>query len=136
MPIGETNHGGMSHTRNLRVSSDPWKRKLLIFASQRRFEIDSRRSRDSRRFPNLWRCEIARILWFTTFSLLRTKAQRKISSPTFLTILAGTETKGNVSQLSHRMDRRDLEPGSRLHEDQPRLQALLRRDFCGTVSRG
>src|SRR5258708_13111550 len=33
------------------------------------------------------------------------------------------------------MDRRDLEPSARLHEDQSWLQALLRRDVRGTVSR-
>src|SRR5216683_743376 len=33
------------------------------------------------------------------------------------------------------MDRRDLESRPRLHEDQPRMQTLLCRDFCGAVSR-
>ncbi len=40
------------------------------------------------------------------------------------------------AKLPHRMDRRDLEPSSRLHQDQPRLQALLRRDIRGEVPRG
>src|SRR5580692_11068945 len=32
------------------------------------------------------------------------------------------------------MDRCDLEPRARVHEDQSRLQALLCRDLCGAVS--
>ena len=31
------------------------------------------------------------------------------------------------------MDRNDLEPGYRMHEDQPRMQALLRREDVETA---
>jgi hypothetical protein len=37
--------------------------------------------------------------------------------------------QGRYSAFQNRMDGRDLEPGSRLHENQPWVQALL----CGTV---
>src|SRR5580704_14011202 len=38
-------------------------------------------------------------------------------------------------QKRNRVDRRDLESDSWLHEDYPRLQKLLRRGICGKVSR-
>ena len=34
----------------------------------------------------------------------------------------------HVRDFRHRMDRDDLEPGDRLHEDKPGMQALLRRE--------
>ena len=37
--------------------------------------------------------------------------------------------------LEDRMDRRDVESGPRLHQDQPRLQALLRRDVRRALPR-
>src|ERR1035437_2791082 len=41
----------------------------------------------------------------------------------------------HVSIVKNRVDRRDLESGARLHEDKSGLQALLRGEVRGAVSR-
>jgi hypothetical protein len=39
------------------------------------------------------------------------------------------------TEFQNRMDPDNLEPGAGVHENQPRLQALLRRDLCRKVPR-
>src|SRR5262249_23414742 len=45
--------------------------------------------------------------------------------------------RGNSDEpaIPNRVDRRDVGPRSRLHEDHPRLRSLLRRDVRGTLPR-
>jgi three-Cys-motif partner protein len=89
----------------------------------------------SRRSHSRCQCATAGILWSIIYSSHPTRARRRISSNIFLILLVSTDYT-NVPKLSYRMDRRNLESRSRLHQDQSRLQALLCRNVCGALSRG
>src|SRR5438309_6984595 len=47
-----------------------------------------------------------------------------------------TNLTSGVVKLTHRVDRCHLESGPWVHQDQPRMQALLRGNVCGALSRG
>jgi three-Cys-motif partner protein len=68
------------------------------------------------------------------FSLHHKKIRRNIS---FWIFLENTKSAGEFDgdRIVYRMDGRDVEPGEGLHEDQPRMQALLCGDVRGTISR-
>src|SRR5438445_4414447 len=134
MPFGETSLGARLLTKSPRPFSVSTSKKYRIPGSQKRSDRDLRESLDSREFRSLYRCATARSLLFITCSLLRRKVQQKTSLGTFLTSSA-PNTKKNVFKFSNRVDRCYLEPRPWLHEEQPRMQALLRQDLCRAVSR-